>query len=63
MFQSKSEQVVAKAHNAEMKQSENKRGVSKRHSAKMEQLDTFTNTNQIDLLSRLSDGQKAIPLA
>nr|WP_283626451.1 hypothetical protein [Alteromonas macleodii] len=37
MLQSKNEQGVAKAHNAEMKQSENEQGVPKAHNAEMKQ--------------------------
>jgi len=33
------------------------------HDSKMVQIDTLTNTNLIDLLSSLLDGQKAIVLA
>ena len=38
----------------------NEQSVAKRSVSKMVQLDTFMNTNQIDLLSNLSDGQEAI---
>ena len=58
--QSENEQNVPKAHNAEKKQPRNEQSVPKRSVSKMVQLDTFMNTNQIDLLSNLSDGQEAI---
>lgn len=43
-----------------MDQSRNEQSVPKRSVSKMVQLDTFMNTNQLDLLSNLSDGQKTI---
>ncbi|MCQ8848713.1 hypothetical protein NQT74_08985 [Alteromonas stellipolaris] len=61
IYQSKNEQVVAKRLMSKIIQhSVNEQGVPKCHDGKMVQIDTLTDSNFIDLLSSLSDGQKAI---